>query len=93
MIEIIIFSVTFLALSALAISYGIACRLKPSLSVLSLFLFILSVWLRSLFLMIKIGLENLGFEHNIGGESIRSLLILLASVFFLYTTWKANKKK
>jgi hypothetical protein len=91
MFSVIVFSLTTLALSGLAISYGLAYRLKPSISVLAIFLFILSVWIRGLFLNIKIVLEYLNMSHKIGGEVCRSIFILLASVFFLYTTWKENK--
>lgn len=93
MITVIIFLLTFLALSGLVISYGLAWKIKPSLSVLSIFLFILSVWLRSVFLSIKIILEYYNIPHNIGGEEIRSLFILGSSLFFLYTTWKTNKNQ
>ncbi len=93
MINVIIFALTSLVLTALVISYGLAYRIKPTLSVLSIFLFILSVWLRSIFLAFKISIDYLGMDtKQIDGENFRSIFILLTGLFFLYTTWKQNKE-
>lgn len=88
---LLIFSLTTLALSALAISYGIAYRLKPTISVLSLFLFILTVWFRQVVLTLKVINTEFDIGMVIGGENIRSLMILITATFFLYTTWRENK--
>jgi hypothetical protein len=91
MLAATISSLTLVALSALVISYGIAYRLKSSISVLSIFLFLLSIWYLILILSIKMWIEAFNLDIAVGGKEIRSFVILCASCFFLYTTWKTNK--
>jgi 1,4-dihydroxy-2-naphthoate octaprenyltransferase len=95
LIATICYTLSLIVLGALIGSYLIAYILDKSISILSLLLFLISIFLVVLVITSNYWLSYYGLKEItcLVMADFRSIILLVTSVFFLWTTWKNKTKK
>lgn len=93
-IALFFYSLTLLALGGVVLSYGIAYRLTKSLSVLSLLLFFIAIFMVVVVIVCDMAQAVMGFRpHKLPFMELRGLYFFLTTAFLFYTTWRVDKSK
>lgn len=77
----------------LAVSYSVAVKLKPSLSIWSLCLYFWGSAIIYLMLFIGLVIDRFNFFECELFFIITSIVRMLTAIFLLYTTWTKNEKE
>jgi len=89
----IFYSLTTLTLFGVILSYILAFRLKPTLSICALLIFFIASWILVTLIAYNGWMTLLYPDYNtrIPFRSLRAMFYFLASLFLFYTTWRKNK--
>lgn len=90
-VALVFYTISVFALLGVILSYGLAVKITKSLSVLSLLVFFIAVFI--LLLVVVSDLFKMLYDMPkmvTVGIHFRSLFLAVASIFLLYTTWRKD---